>query len=209
MIDAVTFENSHHYGDAIAAQARFRYEQFVARDGWDVPHYHGHEYDDYDNFCATYLLYRDETARVRGMVRLIPTTRRHMLPELWPFLAPPEGLPRGPDIWENTRFAVDKGLPPRLRREVHGALVLASLEFGLANGITSYLLVSPLWILNGSLSAAGLEPEILNTTDRLGPRPVGVAKVPVSSATLARCRAQTGISGPVLDQLDRSERLAA
>lgn len=208
MIDIVTLETAHLYGDALADQHRFRYCQFVERDGWAVPHYRKMEYDQFDTPAAVYLLWRDQDLRVRGMVRLIPTTQPYMLDQLWDFLAPAEGLPHSPDVWENTRFAVDRDLRPSLRRQVMGELILASLEFGIANGVSQYLLVSPLWILNGSLTAAGLSFSISATTDRLGPRPVAVANVEVSPAILNTARAAlnirtTVISGP------NAERLAA
>jgi len=209
MIELVTFETAHLFGDAIAAQARFRYEQFVARDGWKVPTWKGFEYDQFDNFCATYLIYRDEDARVRGMVRLLPTTHPYMLNTLWPFLAPDSGMPSSPNIYENTRFAVDKRLKPSLRRRVRNELILASLEFGLLNDVISFILVSPLWVLNGSLSRAGLQPHILTTTDRLGASTVGVASVCVSSAVLGRCRSLLGVTASVLQTLESAGRLAA
>ncbi len=209
MIEVVTWETAHLFGDALADQYRFRYRQFVERDGWDVPNYRQMEYDQFDTPAAVYLLWRDSALRVRGMVRLIPTSRPYMLSQLWDFLAPPDGLPSCDEVWENTRFAVDRTLPPHLRKQVMGELVLASLEFGLEHGVASYLLVSPLWILRGSLTAAGLEHDILNTTDRLGPRAVAVARVEVSSRILGQSRQALGVAASVITPAPELERLAA
>ncbi|MGC1305342.1 MAG: acyl-homoserine-lactone synthase [Caulobacteraceae bacterium] len=209
MIDVVTLETAHLFGDALPEQHRFRFRQFVQRDGWQVPHFREMEYDQFDTPAAVYLLWRDVHRKVRGMVRLIPTTEPYMVEQLWDFLAPDEGAPRAADVWENTRFAVDRKLPPSERRQVMGELILASLEFGLINGVGRYLLVSPLWVLNGSLSAAGLTYSLLKTTDRLGPRTVATAYVPVSPEMLACSREALGVRGSVINPMPREERWAA
>jgi N-acyl-L-homoserine lactone synthetase len=209
VIDIVTLETAHLYGDALPEQYRFRFRQFVEREGWAVPHYRGMEYDQFDTPAAVYLLWRDPERLVRGMVRLIPTTQPYMVQQLWDFLTPDEGAPRSDAIWENTRFAVDRKLEPQLRRQVLGELVLASLEFGLMNAVDQYLLVSPLWVLNGSLSAAGLTHQLLKTTDQLGPRLVASAYVPVSDEVLARVRKALGVQRSVINPMPGEVRWAA
>ncbi len=209
MIDIVTLETAHLYGDALPEQHRFRFRQFVEREGWAVPTYRGMEYDQFDTPAAVYLLWRDAEQRVRGMVRLIPTTQPYMVQQLWDFLTPDEGAPHSETIWENTRFAVDRKLEPQLRRQVLGELILASLEFGLMHGVDEYLLVSPLWVLNGSLSAAGLTHRLLKTTDRLGPRLVASAYVPVSDEVLGRVRSALGAPRSVINPMPGEVRWAA
>ena len=44
MIETVTLHSAHLFGDALADQHRFRYQQFVVRAGWSVPHVDGMEY---------------------------------------------------------------------------------------------------------------------------------------------------------------------
>jgi len=208
MIDLLTLQTSHLFGDALADQHRFRYQQFVVRGGWDVPHVDGMEYDQFDTPAAVYLLWRDQAHRVRGMVRLLPTTRPYMTDSLWPALAPEEGLPHADEVWENTRFAVDRDLPAPLRRKVTSELILASLEFGVAQGIERYLLISPLWVLNGALAAAGLSHRLLRKTDTLGRWPVASAYAPVSEQILAVARERLGIAHSVMDR-GHSSRWAA
>lgn len=198
MIDLVTWQSAHLFGDALADQYRFRHDQFVVRSGWNVPHVDGMEYDQFDTPAARYLLWRDHAARVRGMVRLLPTTRPYMTETLWPELAPEEGPPRTDAVWENTRFAVDRALPAPLRRTVTSELILASLEFGVAHGIECYLLISPLWVLRGALAAAGLPHRLLQQTDALGRWPVASAYVPVSEQMLMVARQRLGVQHRVL-----------
>ena len=199
MIETVTLQSAHLFGDALADQHRFRYRQFVVRAGWSVPHFDGMEYDQFDTPAAVYLLWRDHAARVQGMLRLLPTTRPYMTDTLWPELAPGDGLPHAEAIWENTRFAVDRDLAAPLRRKVTSELILASLEFGLSRGIERYLVISPLWVLQGVLTASGLPHEILRQTDALGRRPVASAYVPISERILATVRERLGIHYQVLD----------
>jgi N-acyl-L-homoserine lactone synthetase len=199
MIETVTLQSAHLFGDALADQHRFRYRQLVVRACWSVPHFDGMEYDQFDTPAAVYLLWRDHAARVRGMVRLLPTTRPYMADTLWPELAPEEGAPRSEQVWENTRFAVDRDLQAPLRRKVTGELILASLEFGLSRGIERYLLISPLWVLQGVLAASGLPHRILRQTEGLGRRPVASAYVPVSEQILATARERLGIHHRVSD----------
>lgn len=197
MIEMVTLQSAHLFGDALADQHRFRYRQFVVRAGWALPHFHDMEYDQFDTPAAVYLVWRDHAACVRGMVRLLPTTHPYMTQTLWPDLAPEDGPPRDEAIWENTRFAVDRDLSAPLRKKVMGELILASLEFGLSHGIERYLLISPLWILQGALATAGLPHRMLRQTRALGRWPVASAYVPISEQILATARNRLGIHHPV------------
>lgn len=208
MIETVTLQSAHLFGDALADQHRFRYRQFVVRAGWSVPHFDGMEYDQFDTPAAVYLLWRDHAGRVQGMVRLLPTTLPYMTDTLWPELAPEEGLPHAEEVWENTRFAVDRDLDAPLRRKVTGELILASLEFGLSRGIERYLLISPLWVLQGVLTTSGLPHEMLRQTDGLGRRPVASAYVPVSEQVLSTARERLGIHYRVSDSGHRAARAA-
>jgi N-acyl-L-homoserine lactone synthetase len=208
MIETVTVQSAHLYGDALADQHRFRYRQFVVRAGWSVPHFDGMEYDQFDTPAAVYLLWRDHAGRVQGMVRLLPTTLPYMTNTLWPELAPGDGLPHAEEVWENTRFAVERDLDAPLRRRVTGELILASLEFGLSRGIERYLLISPLWVLQGVLATSGLPHEILRQTDGLGRRPVASAYVPVSEQILSAARDRLGIHHRVSDDDHRTARAA-
>jgi acyl homoserine lactone synthase len=207
MIEIVTLQSAHLFGDALASQHRFRYQQFVVRAGWSVPHFGGMEYDQFDTPAAVYLLWRNHAAQVRGMVRLLPTTRPYMTETLWPELAPEE-IPHADEIWENTRFAVDRDLQGPLRKTVTSELILASLEFGLSHGIERYLLISPLWVLRGALASAGLPHRMLRQTEVLGRRPVASAYVPVSERILSTAQERLGINHSVLDDRRQIARAA-
>ncbi|MBM9401916.1 conjugal transfer protein TraI [Gluconacetobacter azotocaptans] len=208
MIDLLTLETSHHYGSALAEQYRFRYRHFILRERWDVPNYNGMEYDQFDTPAAAYLVWRDTDGAVRGMVRLLPTTRPYMTESLWPELLPDAGAPRSPSIWENTRFGVDRDLPPTVRQRVTAELILASMEFALNRGVQSFLLISPRAILARTLPRAGLFPAVQKNTTLPSGHVVSSAYVHVTAEALEAVRNKIGVSYAVLRHHE-SERLRA
>jgi acyl homoserine lactone synthase len=209
MIDLVSVETAHYFQDALAALHRFRYRHFIERIGWDVPNVKGMEYDQFDTPGAVYLLWRDLALQVRGMVRLLPTTRPYMIESLWPHLAPPGGAPKCDRIWENTRFAVDADLERDLREKITGELIAASLEFAIDNGVERYLVVSPTWVISRVLKRSGLACEVLKSTNELGRSPVTSAYIDANATSLADVRSKYGITGPVLYKPEALNRVAA
>src|SRR5690606_32694011 len=60
---------------------------FVDRLNWEVAHDGCCEQDQYDTVHAQYLILQDqETLEHLGSVRLLPTTRGHILKDVFPFL---------------------------------------------------------------------------------------------------------------------------
>ena len=111
---------------------------FVDLLGWDVPVLEGrYEIDQFDDAYATYLVVADSDGDHLGSARLLPTTRPHILGTLYPSLCadPP---PSGSDIFEITRFCLDRRLRARERRIVRDTLVTALVDHALDNGITTY-----------------------------------------------------------------------
>ena len=84
----------------------FRHEVFVKRLKWSLPETNaGVERDQYDTSSARYVVLSDDSDRITACARLLPTTERYMLPELFPELLGSCEPPRGPEIWELSRFA--------------------------------------------------------------------------------------------------------
>ena len=90
---------------AIAQMHQFRHDVFVKRLGWQLPLVDGEERDDYDNADAKYLIVSECGERVTACARLMPTTARYMLPELFPQLLGTCPTPRDAVVWELSRFA--------------------------------------------------------------------------------------------------------
>ncbi|MBT3629073.1 MAG: autoinducer synthase [Rhodospirillaceae bacterium] len=198
MVDIVTWESAHLFGSALVSHHKLRYRLFVERQEWDVPYFHGMEYDQFDTPAAVYLLQRDKQGEVRGATRLIPTTRPYMIKDVWPDLVDSDDLPASPEIWEGTRFGVEAGLSAQERNRVAAELVLACLEFGLQNGIQQYLVLMPILIIRRIIGGAGCNYDLLGETKSIGNHRVGVASVEVSHAALAEARRRFGIHDPVL-----------
>ncbi|MFP5435762.1 MAG: acyl-homoserine-lactone synthase [Alphaproteobacteria bacterium] len=105
---------------------------------WDVPVLDGrYEVDQFDDVHATYLILAEPDGTHLGSARLLPTTRPHILSDLYRDLCD-EAPPRSPDIFEITRFCLDRRLRARERRQVRDALVNALVDHALASGITAY-----------------------------------------------------------------------
>lgn len=105
---------------------------------WDVPVLDGrYEVDQFDDVHATYLILAEPDGTHLGSARLLPTTRPHILGHLYRDLCDEVPL-RAPDIFEITRFCLDRRLKARERRQVRDALVNALVDHALANGITAY-----------------------------------------------------------------------
>lgn len=209
MIDLLTIETAHHMGTALIEQYKFRYRQFVLREKWDVPNYNGMEYDQFDTPAAVYLVWRDDRGAVRGLVRLLPTTQPYMIESLWPELIPDTGAPRSNSVWENTRFAVDRDLPPAVRKQVTVELIVASMEFALQQDVRSFLIVSPRAILERTLPRAGLQPEVQKSTLLPSGHAVSSAYVNVSIDRLMAVRHKAGLQRPVLRNHPREHQHAA
>ncbi|QOZ51589.1 acyl-homoserine-lactone synthase [Bradyrhizobium sp. CCBAU 53338] len=128
MIEAFSLANAHRFQDALASQARLRYETFVERRGLPHSFHEGLEFDEFDTPAARYLVWRDDNRVVRGLVRMLPTTRAYMLQSYWPHLVADGIIPSSSAVWELTRVCVDKSLDPKVRRKVLPELLCAVQE---------------------------------------------------------------------------------
>lgn len=136
MIDLFSLATAHLYGDAMASQAALRYRVFVQQRQLDHLHYDGLEYDEFDTPAAQYLVWRDPQGIVRGLIRLLPTTRPYMLERYWPELSAKAPLPKSDDVWEITRVCVDRNYDPKRRARILPELLTATEEFFQERGIT-------------------------------------------------------------------------
>src|SRR4051812_1385817 len=134
MIEAFSLANAHRFQDALASQSRLRHDVFVERRGLPHSSYDGLEFDEFDTPAAKYLVWRDEERVVRGLARLLPTTRPYMLKSYWPHLVSDGDFPCAPGIVEVTRVCVDKSLDPGRRATVLPELLCAIQEILILTG---------------------------------------------------------------------------
>ncbi|MDR6846922.1 acyl-homoserine-lactone synthase [Sphingomonas sp. BE137] len=105
---------------------------------WDVPVLDGaYEVDQFDDVHATYLILAEPDGTHLGSARLLPTTRPHILDSFYAGLCE-DAPPRDADIFEITRFCLDRRLTAHERRHVRDTLVSALVDHALATGIAAY-----------------------------------------------------------------------
>jgi N-acyl-L-homoserine lactone synthetase len=143
MIDLVLPEARFGFAGTLMEMHHDRKQVFVDRFGWRLPAKGSWlEVDQFDNDYAVYLLARSDEGRHQGSVRLLPSSRPHMLDTLFSHLCP-AGVPGGDDIWEISRLVTNPADATGTSvLKVHRLLALALVEFAVENGINSYTLVA-------------------------------------------------------------------
>lgn len=179
---------------AMRAMFEARKRVFVDLLGWDLPVLAGrYEIDQYDDAHARYLILADPNQNHLASARLLPTTRPHILGDLFAELcdAPP---PIGPGTWEITRFCLDRRLRAPERRRRRDTLVAALAHYALEHGITTYTGVAEQgWldqVLQFGWHAERLGP--LRTIDRMT---LGALRIEITPDTPALLAAN-GIHAP-------------
>jgi N-acyl-L-homoserine lactone synthetase len=151
---------------------------------WDVPVLEGRfELDEFDDEHATYVVIADGNGDHLGSARLLPTTRRHILGSLFPHLcaAPP---PKGPEVFEITRFCLSRRQNSSSRRRTRNRLVSAIAWHALDSGIRTYTGVAHIAWLQQIL-AFGWDCRPLGAPVRLGCGTVGAIAIEITSRTPA------------------------
>lgn len=126
-------------GDA-AMRAMFaaRKRVFVDMLRWDLPVLEDlYEVDQFDTPTADYLILLDDDGEHRASARLLPTTGPHLLGDLYFWLCD-EAVPRGPAVWEISRFCIDPDQTPSERRGARDELVTALADYALRHDISDY-----------------------------------------------------------------------
>lgn len=184
-----------HAEPSLQAMFAARKRVFVDLLGWDVPVLEGRfEVDQFDDEHAEYLIVAREDGRHLASARLLPTTRPHILGDLFPELCADE-VPRGPRIREITRFCLDADAGARVRREARNVLVSALVRHAQANGIEAYSGVAEIaWFQQ--ILAFGWRCRPLGLPRSIGRRVLGALLIDVTPDTPALLAAN-GIDRPV------------
>lgn len=182
---------------------RLRKKVFFERMRWDVNVIDGWEVDRFDDLDPLYLLSIDENDKVRGSLRLLPTTGPHALADAFSRLLP-DGEPiRSATIWECSRFTLDPDAPSVRAADgvIHVAVELilgmteVGLEVGLSHVVTAYDLV-----LERALERAHCQAERLGEPQQIGCVEVVAGLFDVSNTVPRRVRAASGVTRSVLEQ---------
>jgi N-acyl-L-homoserine lactone synthetase len=161
MITCVTYENLHEYGGAFYAQFKLRHKAFIERQNYQVSTCRSMEYDQYDTPAALYLVYMDSSGEAKGCSRLTPVDRGCMLKDVWPSLVSCHDNIFARDVWEGTRFCIDKDLPIQDRKRILQELVLGYFEVGLNWGMKKIIGVMPPYIFRKVFGDCGCSYQFL------------------------------------------------
>lgn len=205
MIRVINRSNRTESQEALSAMHADRKAVFVDRLKWNVPVVDGRfEVDEFDNEHAVYLIAtHPETGEHLGSVRLLPTTRRHLVGDIFSMLIEGE-VPRGDDVWEITRLCTSPALADwEAHNRVREQLATALIEYALTMGITRYTMMTHTAYLS-QLLATGWDVEPLGLPKDVGGQQLGALQVNVHVSTLQLFRRKFAISEPVL-RLDLSE----
>ncbi|MFL6775392.1 MAG: acyl-homoserine-lactone synthase [Sphingomicrobium sp.] len=117
---------------------RARKEVFADLLKWDVPVLAGeYEIDQFDDVHASYVVVTDDEGRHQASARLLPTLRPHILGNLFPELCA-SAVPIGDDVFEITRFCLDRNQNARERRLARNRLISGIVSFALERSIRTY-----------------------------------------------------------------------
>jgi len=143
VIQTIDGTNVHLHREMLRSFSALRYEIFIKQLGWKIPRcVNGLEEDQFDDDNAIYLIATNSCGDVVGGTRLLDTSRRSLLGEIFPHLV--DGpVPADPRIFEVTRFAV---APRHQRADDHVNVCMELLwglqAFGISAGLTHYVSVS-------------------------------------------------------------------
>lgn len=179
---------------------RQRFEIYVKRRKWKgLTPMGGLEKDQYDTSQATYLLALDDEDDILAALRLLPTTGPHILGDLFPHLAP-EGVPRGEDILELTRFYVAPfGAGKAVRTWLIGVLCAGLIEHCLATGVRQITSVIDTFLLK-LMQSMEWDVRLLGPSRDYGEGEAVAVIVEMSEKTLESTRRTKGVRGPVLSR---------
>ena len=116
----------------IRGMHRLRYRVFRERLRWDIPTLDEQERDEYDKCNPVFVMARDDEGDVVGCCRLLPTTGPYMLKDTFPVLLGEQSSPIADDVWEISRFAVDK--------DARSGFGFSSLPAGMIGELVRYAL---------------------------------------------------------------------
>lgn len=158
MLRYIYADQLHHYPKLAQTMFRDRADQFSNRLGWEVSvDANGAERDQYDDLCPLYVIWEQPDGSHGGSMRLLPTTRRVMVNEVFGHLT--GGAPiTSPLIWECTRFCLARGAGGN----VAAALMLAGGEVMTGFGVRHFVGVFDARMVR-IYRAIGSSPEILGS----------------------------------------------
>ena len=196
MIRIVTAGHRGAHAAALVEMHRQRKAVFVDRLGWDLAVTGDLEIDTYDGLETLYLLSM-EKGRLLSSARLLPTTRSHLMSEHFAHLCS-HGVPRGPRIWEASRFCVSPTITEGPTRRAQLGLIIAGiLEVGLARSIDQVTFVAGSALLPLALDA-GWDARSLGPPSHDGRDMITAVVTKITQSGLAAVRRHYAFEGCII-----------
>ena len=197
MIHAVTADNYSEYKHYLTELWKQRYNVFVEKMGWELDCQPGIEKDQYDTDDTVYLLAIDDNGKLRGSMRLLPTSNDHLMSDIFPGLCAEE-IPRGEAIWEISRVYSLTGRHMMLERDkTLSELICGMYEFALQHGIKQISTVSIMSMFPTVLKA-GWDVKPLGLPQVIDGEVVIAFLIDLSEEHYETVRNNRGIEGSVL-----------
>lgn len=156
---------------------------------WDVPVRHDrYEIDQFDGAHAAYLVAIEADGTHCGSMRLLPTTRPHLLSDLFAALCD-RPVPTGAGLQEITRLCLPARYPAAERRVIRNALISAMVDEALGAGIVGLTGVVAAKFRDEVL-AMGWHAEPLGPARSLGGTPLGAFLIHLDDDTPAQLAAK-------------------
>jgi N-acyl-L-homoserine lactone synthetase len=161
------------------------------------------EIDEFDNEYAVYVMaVGAQDGRHLGSVRLLPTTRPHMLSSIFADLCP-EGAPAGEDVWEISRLVAAPEARGTSLLRVYRQLAEALIDFARQNGIARYTLVTEAHRVSALLAVGWTVNPLSLPTERDGEM-IEALEIVVDEESLHRVRERgrwSGVQAPAAPQV--------
>ena len=198
MIFLVNAENRRQFAADLGEMHRQRKAVFVDRAGWTVPVLGESEADCYDREETMYLLAKAQPdGQVLASARLLPTTGPHLMSDLFA-AACQETPPRGPTVWEVSRFCITPDLNGRgMRLGLLWEVICGVMEAALLHGIDQVIFAANRALLPLALDC-GWDARTLGPGLRDGEDEVTAVAVRIAPAGLSTVRRRHGVPAPVM-----------
>jgi acyl homoserine lactone synthase len=126
---------------------RLRHQVFNERLHWNLKTFKALEVDQFDNNHSDYIIAEDNAGNIIGCWRLLSTTKKYMLKEVFHFMLGDEVLPKSDKIWELSRFAIaDKESVQYILSETTVYMIKEIIAFALRKEISAYITVTSIGV---------------------------------------------------------------
>lgn len=195
MLKAISYKDITKHGSLFISQFQLRHREFIERQQYDVKTLDGMEFDEYDTLASVYLVYSEDGKTVLGSSRLTPISYGCMLADHFAELVDDRAIFDAENVWEGTRFCIDRRLPAEKRLNICHHICAGYLEYGLAHGIDRIIGLMPTLILRSVFERSGIHLDRLGAARQIGAHSkIQAASIPVRTEQLDGIFRATGMS---------------